>query len=113
MTNSGNAAGRPASHDQGRIAQAPMAVAGSALGGLFEAAAVVRRRKPLHPRGMLLDAVVQRTGGTVRWDTAWLDEPGENHGIARLSRAVGLPPPGRGRRLRTLPSPGRTGGAGV
>jgi hypothetical protein len=30
-------------------------------------------------------------GAPVRWDATWLDEPGEDHGIARLSCAVGLP----------------------
>jgi hypothetical protein len=68
-----------------------MAAAGSVLDKLFEAVAVVRRKKPLHPRGVLLDAAVYRTGTPVRWDAAWLDEPGEDHGLARLSRAVGLP----------------------
>jgi hypothetical protein len=68
-----------------------MAAAGSVLDRLFEAVAILRRGKPLHPRGVLLDAVVYRSGAPVRWDAAWLDEPGENHGIARLSRAVGLP----------------------
>jgi hypothetical protein len=68
-----------------------MAAAGSVLDKVFEAAAVVRRKKPLHPRGVLLDATVHRRGAPVRWDAAWLDEPGEDRGIARLSRAVGLP----------------------
>jgi hypothetical protein len=40
---------------------------------------------------VLLNAAVYRTGAPARWDAAWLDEPGEDHGIARLSRAVGLP----------------------
>jgi len=91
MTHHRDAARPPADHDPRPIAQVPMTAAGSVLGGLFEAAAVVRHRKPLHPRGVLLDAVVHRTGASVRWDATWLDEPGENHGVARLSRAVGLP----------------------
>jgi hypothetical protein len=68
------------------------AAAGSVLGRLFGTAAVVRRGKPLHPHGVVLDAVVvNRASGPVRWGAAWLDEPGEDHGIARLSRAAGLP----------------------
>lgn len=91
MTHRRDAARPPAGHDPRPIAQAPVAAAGSALDKLFEAVAVVRRKKPLHPRGVLLDAAVYRTGAPARWNAAWLDEPGEDHGIARLSRAVGLP----------------------
>jgi hypothetical protein len=91
MTHRRDAARLPAAHDLRPIAEVPMAAAGSVLDKLFEAVAVVRRKKPLHPRGVLLDATVYRTGTPIRWDAAWLDDPGEDHGIARLSRAVGLP----------------------
>jgi hypothetical protein len=37
------------------------------------------------------DATVRRTGTARRWGSAWLDEPGEDRGLARLSRSVGLP----------------------
>jgi hypothetical protein len=71
-----------------------LAVAGgSTLGWLFDMAALVRHGKPLHQHGVVLDAVVHRARGPARWGAAWLDEPGEDHGIARLSRAAGLPGP--------------------
>ena len=53
MTHRRDAARPPADHDPRPIAQVPMTAAGSVLGGLFEAVAVVRHRKPLHPRGSM------------------------------------------------------------
>ncbi|WP_197321088.1 hypothetical protein [Saccharomonospora sp. NB11] len=66
---------------------------GSMLGGVFGTLAGVRRGKPLHPRGAVFDAVVRRTGSPRSWGAAWLDEQGEDHGLVRLSRSAGLPPP--------------------
>jgi hypothetical protein len=66
-------------------------LAGAVLGGLFGAAALARGDKPLHPRGQVLDAVVRRTGVTGQLGAVWLDEPGEDRGLGRLSRAIGLP----------------------
>jgi hypothetical protein len=51
----------------------------------------VRRGKPLHPEGVVFDAVLHRTGSSGEWGSAWLDQPGEDRGQVRLSRAVGLP----------------------
>jgi hypothetical protein len=68
-------------------------LAGAALGGIFGAVAKLRRGKPLHPRGVVFDAVLRRTGSPVAWGVDWLDAPGEDHGLVRLSRAVGLPAP--------------------
>jgi hypothetical protein len=65
--------------------------AGRALAGLFTAVGVVRRGRPLHPKGVFFDAVLSRTGAHGQWGTAWLDQAGEDHGLVRLSRAVGLP----------------------
>jgi hypothetical protein len=67
--------------------------AGIVLAKLFQALAVLRRSKPLHPRGVVLTAVLHRTGTPERWGAPWLDQPGEDHGVARLSRAVGFPQP--------------------
>jgi hypothetical protein len=64
---------------------------GTVLGGLSGAVALARGDKPLHPRGRVLDAVVRRTGASERFGAVWLDEPGEDRGVGRLSRAVGLP----------------------
>ena len=67
--------------------------AGIALARLFQALAVLRGAKPLHPKGIVLSAVLHRTGAPQPWGAPWLDQPGEDHGVARLSRAVGLPRP--------------------
>ena len=68
-----------------------MTAAGSVLGGLSAAAALLRHGKPLHPAGTVYDALLRRTGTARRWGSAWLDEMGEDRGLVRLSRAVGLP----------------------
>jgi hypothetical protein len=65
--------------------------AGWVLGGLFGAAAIVRGGRPLHPKGTVCTAVLRRTGMADGWGAGWLEEPGEDHGTARLSRAIGLP----------------------
>lgn len=67
------------------------ALAGAALGGVFGIAAVLRRGRPLHPKGIVFDAVIRRSGSPDAWGVEWLDSPGTDHGIARLSRSVGLP----------------------
>jgi hypothetical protein len=54
-------------------------------------AAARRARKPLHPRGDLVAGVVRRTGSQTPAGVPWLDEPGEDQVLVRLSRAVGLP----------------------
>jgi hypothetical protein len=75
-----------------RSALEPLArLAGSFLGGLSGAAALARGDKPLHPRGRVLDAVVRRTGTSEQFGAVWLDEPGEDRGLGRLSRSIGLP----------------------
>jgi hypothetical protein len=68
-------------------------LAGAALGGVFGAVAVARRGKPLHPRGTVYSALIRRSGMPEPWGSEWLDVPGENRGVARLSRAIGLPGP--------------------
>jgi hypothetical protein len=65
--------------------------AGRALGAVFGAAAAVRQTKPLHPRGSVVRALVERTGAPQPWGVPWLDEPGRHEGVVRLSRSIGLP----------------------
>jgi hypothetical protein len=83
-------------------------VAGEALAVVFKAMTRLRHGKPIHPHGILAQAVVKRTGSTYgRWGVPWLDEPGTDVGIVRLSRAAGLPAPvpdvlGLALRLKTL-----------
>jgi hypothetical protein len=71
----------------------PTGLAGSVLGGVFGTLAGLRGGKPLHPYGVVYDAVVRRDGSSLRWGARWLDEPGTDHGQVRLSRAIGLPEP--------------------
>jgi hypothetical protein len=69
-------------------------VAGAALAIVFDAMTRLRHGKPIHPRGIVARAMVERTGSTYgRWDVPWLDEPGTDVGIVRFSRAAGLPAP--------------------
>lgn len=69
----------------------PTAVAGRVLSGVFDVLASLRGGKPLHHDGVLYDALVRRTGSSQSWGCPWLDEPGVDSGVARLSRAIGLP----------------------
>jgi hypothetical protein len=70
-----------------------VASAGGALlaGGTRVLATVRPALKPLHPRGVVLRARIYRHGSAVPTGVPWLDEPGEDDVVVRLSRAVGLP----------------------
>lgn len=71
----------------------PVAGAGALLLAQgFGLLARVRRGKPIHPRGTVLGATLRRSGTRRRWGSTWLDEPGEDTGLVRFSRSVGLPP---------------------
>jgi hypothetical protein len=64
-------------------------VLAAATGGL---AALRRARKPLHPSGEVLAARIFRRGADGSSDVSgvpWLDEPGEDDAVVRLSRAIG------------------------
>ncbi|TNC22052.1 hypothetical protein FHE65_36125 [Mumia zhuanghuii] len=70
--------------------------AGAALAGAAAGLAALRRfrAKPLHPRGVVVEARLVRTGvppGARASGVPWLDEPGEDRTLVRASRAVGLP----------------------
>lgn len=66
---------------------------GRGLAAVFGLLAHVRPAdKPLHPRGRLFEAVVERRGLPEPVGVPWIDEPGTTSGILRLSRATGLPP---------------------
>jgi hypothetical protein len=91
-----------------------------------------RRGKPMHPRGGVYEAVLERHGNPAGWGVPWLDGVGTRSATARLSRGAGLPAPlpdllglavsvpdddgpvhlllsstGRGRLTRLLPVPRR------
>jgi hypothetical protein len=50
-----------------------------------------RRGKPMHPRGALFEAVLERHGSPSPWGVPWLDESAVEPATARLSRGAGLP----------------------
>src|SRR4051812_33102174 len=55
-----------------------------------------RRGKPMHPRGAVFDAVLDRQGSRSHeepWGVPWFDEPGTDVAVVRLSRGAGLPAP--------------------
>src|SRR5688572_30449418 len=63
---------------------------GRLLGRPLAALARWRSGKPMHPRGVVCDAVLERTGSSPPWGVPWLDHPGRNRALLRLSRGAGL-----------------------
>lgn len=77
-----------------RIALAPSAAAGGALATATHALAALRSAaKPLHPEGEVFGGTLRRRGSASATGVAWLDQPGTDDVVVRLSRAVGLPEP--------------------
>lgn len=78
-----------------RVADVAAVVPGRILQAVFGAVALVRpAAKPLHPSGRLHPVVIRRFGlGADGVGVPWIDEPGDSRGIARFSRATGLPAP--------------------
>ena len=70
--------GRAVADGAGRLVAVP-------LGGV----ARWRGGKPMHPRGAVFDAVLERRGGA--WGVAWLDDRATDAVVVRLSRGAGLP----------------------
>ncbi|KQW50944.1 hypothetical protein ASC77_25125 [Nocardioides sp. Root1257] len=65
---------------------------GAILADATQGVAALRpARKPLHPRGEVLDGRLYRHGSDETTGVAWLDEPGEDDAVVRRSRALGLP----------------------
>ncbi|SNR35860.1 phosphodiesterase [Blastococcus mobilis] len=56
---------------------------------------LARRRggKPMHPRGAVFDAVLERRGGAVGRGVPWLEAVASDPAVVRLSRGAGLPAP--------------------
>src|SRR4051794_802394 len=65
-------------------------VAGRVVAVPLAALARLRHAKPMHPRGVLFRAVLDRQGLGV--GIPWLDETGTDDVLVRLSRGAGLPP---------------------
>lgn len=72
-----------------RLGRAATAVAGRLVAVPLGVVARWRGGKPMHPRGAVFDAVLERQGGT--WGVAWLDARATDAVVARLSRGAGLP----------------------
>ena len=70
-------------------------LAGVALKAAFAAIMLVRRPRPIHPKGVMLDGSVRWLGGTRASGIRWIDEPPSAPVpvIARVSRSAGLPAP--------------------
>lgn len=74
------------------IARRAASAGGAALAGAIRAVAALRpAAKPLHPVGAVCAGRIHRHGSKPGSGVAWLDEPGEDEVLVRLSRAVGLP----------------------
>jgi hypothetical protein len=72
-----------------------LARAGGAILAAATAAvdAVRSAEKPLHPRGAVWEATLERTGHAgPPSGVAWIDETGTDRALARVSTAIGLPP---------------------
>ncbi len=70
----------------------PAAVGGGVLAALTRGLAGLRpSRKPLHPEGVVSRGTLVRTGGAARSGVEWLDDPGVDEVLVRVSRAIGLP----------------------
>jgi hypothetical protein len=70
--------------------------AGRVVGAALGALARLRRGKPMHPRGAVFSAVLERHGsgdGDATWGVPWLDAAGTDVAVVRLSRGAGLPAP--------------------
>jgi hypothetical protein len=52
-----------------------------------------RGGKPMHPRGAVFDAVLERSGLTPSWGIPWLDARATDTAVVRLSRGAGPPAP--------------------
>lgn len=76
------------------LADAAASTTGTLLAGA--ARALTRARpsvKPLHPRGDVVTGTLVRTGTDRPSGVPWLDSPGTDEVLVRLSRAIGLPGP--------------------
>ncbi|MEU2348690.1 phosphodiesterase [Modestobacter sp. NPDC049651] len=67
------------------------ATAGRAVAVAFAALTRATGHKPLHPHGVLFDAVLERTGARPPLGVPWLDRPGTDDVLVRVSRGAGLP----------------------
>jgi len=79
-----------------RMARSPVDLFARTAGGALAAGAgalgaVMQRVKPLHPEGELRRATLTHSPPAVASGVPWLDSPGQDDAVVRVSRAVGLP----------------------
>lgn len=75
-----------------QVGRGAAVLAGKAMEGMFAVAARVRpARKPLHPKGELHAATIERSGLEVETGVPWIDQPGRSVGFVRISKALGTP----------------------
>lgn len=65
-------------------------LAGSAIAAGFRAIKTVRPVRPNHPKGVRLTGTLVRDEGTRSSGIDWVDAPGSNTVVARLSRSIGF-----------------------
>ena len=76
----------------GRVVRGGSSAAGTALSASIRAIAALRpSAKPLHPEGAVVAGTLERRGSAVPTGSPWVDEPGRDEVVVRLSRAIGLP----------------------
>lgn len=74
------------------VRRAGASLGGAALALATRSLALLRPAdKPLHPDGITVLGTLQRHGSDSSTGVPWLDEPGRDEVVVRLSRAVGLP----------------------
>lgn len=71
----------------------PASTAGRAVAVPLGALAWLRRGKPMHPRGAVFHAVLERSGSDPAWGVPWLDVDARDQVLVRFSRGAGLPAP--------------------
>jgi hypothetical protein len=69
-----------------------VAAAGRTFAALFWLLKRLRPVRPIHSVGLQLGGQLERLGTDFASGIPWLDEPGTNDVVARLSRSIGLPP---------------------
>jgi hypothetical protein len=75
-----------------RLEKSVADASGHALATVIHGVAAVRSaRKPLHPKGRVVRARLERRGADPSTGVRWLDETGTHDVLVRLSQAVGLP----------------------
>jgi len=66
---------------------------GTGIAAAFRLAARLRSAKAVHPVGTVVDAEVHRHGLSPATGVAWIDDPGVDRAVVRISRGAGLPAP--------------------